>query len=332
MIIYTRFLIMKQKAENILVTGGAGFIGSHLTEKLLQSYRVTVLDNLSTGNQDNLINCQDKKAFQLIVENLNEIKKLPHILQNIDTIFHLAAYPEVSTGFANPEKAYRENVDNTFQLLENIRKSNIRNFIFASSSVVYGEPNLIPTPETYGPLLPISVYGGSKLACEGLISSYCHNYGINCVMIRLANVIGSRSRHGVIWDFINKLNANQDKLEILGNGKQTKSYIHISDCIEGFVFCLSNINNGIEVYNLGNKDRVDVITIAKTVSNNMNLHNAKIIPSGGTKDGRGWIGDVKQMLLDISKLEKCGWHPRYSSVEAVDIASKELLKEIRTIK
>lgn len=318
--------MMKDKLEKILVTGGAGFIGSHLTERLLDNYQVTIIDDLSSGRKSNLINCQNKESFHFIVDNLTNSEKINEI-KNVNTIFHLAAYPEVSTGFKNPKKAYKENVENTFFLLEKVRKSNVKNFIFTSSSVVYGEPSSIPTPESYGPLLPISAYGGSKLACEGLVSSYCHNYGINCVIIRLANVIGSRSIRGVIWDFIKKLNVHQDRLEVLGNGKQTKSYIHISDCVESFVFCLSNINNKVEVYNIGNKDQVDVMTIAKTVSDNMNLHDVKIIPSGGTIDGRGWVGDVKEMLLDISKLEKLGWHPRFSSLEAVNMASKELLKD-----
>lgn len=241
----------------------------------------------------------------------------------------MAAYPEVSTGFENPILAYKENVENTFKLLELIRKSNVENLVFSSSSVVYGEPKNIPTSESYGPLLPISAYGGSKLACEGLISSYCNNYGINASIVRFANVIGSRSNHGIIWDFLHKLLKNNKKLEILGDGTQSKSYIHINDCVNGILVSLENSKEKIDVFNIGNNDKVDVKTIAKVVCNTLSLSDVKIEMTGGTSDGRGWIGDVKQMLLDVSKLENLGWISKLSSLEAVKLSSKEILMEIQ---
>ncbi len=236
----------------------------------------------------------------------------------------MAADPEVRTGFLDPESAYEQNVKNTYKLLENIRKSNIKRLIFASSSVVYGESEMIPTPETFGPLLPISIYGGAKLACEGLISSYCNNYGIKGTIVRFANVVGSKAKHGVIWDFIQKLKMNKNELNVLGNGKQTKSYIHVNDCIRGLLFALKNTKKNIDVFNLGNRDMTNVLDIASIVCKTMNLENVNIITSGGTKDGRGWIGDVKQMNLDISKMNNLGWEPNKNSREAVEKASFEL--------
>jgi len=311
----------------IIITGGAGFIGSHITEKMISlGEKVTVIDNLSSGRLQNLEQCKDNRLFDLIKADLNtdQIR-----LDDIKTIFHMAAYPEVSTGFENPILAYKENVENTFKLLELIRKSNVENLVFSSSSVVYGEPKNIPTSESYGPLLPISAYGGSKLACEGLISSYCNNYGINASIVRFANVIGSRSNHGIIWDFLHKLLKNNKKLEILGDGTQSKSYIHINDCVNGILVSLENSKEKIDVFNIGNNDKVDVKTIAKVVCNTLSLSDVKIEMTGGTSDGRGWIGDVKQMLLDVSKLENLGWISKLSSLEAVKLSSKEILMEIQ---
>ncbi len=310
-----------------VITGGAGFIGSHITEKLISmGEKVTVIDNLSSGTIENLKQCKDNKLFNFVKADLN---KDGINFEDVKNVFHLAAYPEVSTGFDNPGLAYRENVENTFKLLELIRKSNVEKFVFSSSSVVYGEPKEIPTPESYGPLLPISAYGGSKLACEGLISSYCNNYGIKCSIVRFANVIGSRSNHGIIWDFIHKLMKDNNRLEILGDGTQSKSYIHVDDCVNGILVSLEKSQKNIDVFNIGNNDKVDVITIAKIICNLLSLENVKFLTTGGTLDGRGWIGDVKQMLLDISKLKELGWTPKLASLEAVELASKEILQHIQ---
>lgn len=319
---------MKNQQEPTMITGGAGFIGSHIADRLISSGTdVTVLDNFSSGNKENIRACIEKSSFRLVLGDITNPKDLLPNLKDIKTIYHMAAYPEVRTGYENPELSYTENIHGTYILLENIRKSNVEKIMFASSSVVYGEPNVIPTPETYGPLLPISTYGGSKLACEGLISSYCSNYGIKGVMIRIANVVGSRSRHGVIWDFINKLKKNKEELHILGDGKQTKSYIHVNDCVDGFFFCSNNVKNNVEVFNLGNDSKIDVDSIGKIVCKNMDLKDVRIIHDGGTNDGRGWIGDVRQMQLDISKLNKLGWSPKLSSLDTVELSSKELIKE-----
>lgn len=313
--------------DPILITGGAGFIGSHLTENLIENgYRVIVYDDFSSGKKNNLSAIINEKKLRIVNDDLSRPSKLKQSLKDVKTIFHCASYPEVRTGFADPVTAFKKNVLTTFNLLEGIRRANVEKILFASSSVIYGEPRIIPTPETYGPLLPISQYGGSKLACEGLIASYCYNYGVEGIIVRLANVIGVRSNHGIIFDFIKKLKKNNKHLKYLGNGKQTKSYLYIKDCISGLLFCLQNYSNNVDIFNLGNDDRIDVVSIAKIVCKNMNLKNTRIVPSGGTRDGRGWIGDVKLMQLDVSKLRKLGWKPKYSSRKAVDLASKELIK------
>ena len=319
--------------QKILVTGGAGFIGSHLVDKLIENdLDVKVLDNLSSGTKINLQNSINKKNFQFFNEELSNSSSLQNILSDVDLIFHLAANPEVRTGFNNPEISFRENIENTFHLLEAIRKSKIETIVFSSSSTIYGEPEIIPTPENYGPLYPISHYGASKLACEALILAYCHSYGINGLIFRLANIIGSRSNHGVIIDFIKKLTNDNKTLQILGDGTQSKSYLHVSDCIDAILFCTNKIEKKTEIFNLGNYDQIDVITIAKKIFDELKLNNVKISTTNDVPEGRGWIGDVKFMNLDIKKLEDLGWKPKYSSLAAVEKSISQIVKEIGTKK
>ncbi len=317
------------------MTGGAGFIGSHLVDKLVsKNIKVKVLDNLSTGNISFLSKHMSDGTIEFIRKDLKDLNDTgnDNLLTEVSALFHLAAYPDVRSGFDSPHISYNENIRNTFYLLERIRKSEVQTILFASTSTVYGEAEKFPTPEDYGPLLPISPYGGSKLACEALISSYCHTYGIKGVIFRLANVIGPRSRHGVIWDFIEKLKNNKNKLEILGDGSQSKSYIHVSDCVDCFCFCLSTsiMRKEVEIFNVGSVDQTDVISIAKAVCRTMNLNDVQFYTRGETEnDGRGWVGDLKKMLLDISKLRNLGWNPRFSSMESVSLATKELLEEVK---
>jgi len=311
-----------------VVTGGAGFIGSHLVDSLIDlGNDVKVLDDLSSGKIENCFKSKDSNKFHFTKIYLNNSNISKEFNENYKTVFHLAADPEVRTGFESPEISFENNIHATFNLLEAIRKSKIETIVFTSSSTVYGEPETIPTPEDYGPLIPISHYGSSKLACEGLISSYCNNYGIRGIIFRLANIIGSRSRHGVIWDFIEKLRNDKKQLEVLGDGKQTKSYLHVSDCIAALFKGFSKSNKKVDVFNLGNNDKTNVMSIAKIVCESMSLNGVNIRTAGGTNDGRGWIGDVKKMQLDISKMKKLDWEPKISSVKAVEMVAQELIKE-----
>lgn len=313
--------------ENTLVTGAAGFIGSHIVDRLIENdVSVRSLDNLSTGEMSNLDNSINNKNHEFIKLDLSNSEDVKKSLKDMQIIFHMAADPEVRTGFIDPTSSYKENLRNTYLLLEQVRKSNIEKFVFASSSAVYGDASILPTPEKYGPLLPISHYGASKLACEAYVSSFCNNYGIKGHIIRPANVIGARGRHGVTWDFVNKLKKNNKKLEVLGDGSQTKSYIHISDAVDGIFTCL-NSTEKCGVFNLGSEDKVEVIKIANIVCKNMNLPETEIITTGGTDGGRGWKGDIKDAHLDISKLKKLGWSPKLSSIESVDLASKEIISD-----
>ena len=317
------------KDRSILVTGGAGFIGSHMVDALMSDdAEVRVLDNLSNGTLNNIQRWLRDSSFEFIKGDLLNEKDLERAVDECEVIFHLAANPEVRIGASAPEIHFEQNVLATYRLLEAMRRSGSSDLlVFTSSSTVYGDASEIPTPEDYGPLKPISIYGASKLASEALISSYASTYGFRAIICRLANIIGPRSRHGVIYDFIWKLRKNQEELEILGDGTQAKSYLYIDDCISAILTIIKETRGEVEIFNIGSEDWVDVKTIAKIVVEEMGLKNVSFRFTGGVDGGRGWKGDVKYMLLSIEKLRSLGWKPRFNSAEAVRKTAKEILKE-----
>ncbi len=313
----------------VLVTGGAGFIGSHLVDALMEAgNEVRVLDDLSAGSIDNIKRWFNDERFEFVKGDMRDLEVVEKAVEGVETVFHLAANPEVRIGAQSPELLYESNVTMTYNLLSAIRSSNVKFLIFTSSSTVYGDAEVIPTPEDYGPLEPISVYGGAKLAAEALISGYAHTFGFRALIFRLANIIGERSNHGVIYDFINKLRRNPEDLEILGDGTQRKSYLHVSDTAEGMLQIFEYFRKGsrtVDFYNLGNDDWITVREIAEIVSGEMGL-NPKFRFTGGVDGGRGWKGDVKFMRLSIEKAKKTGWEPKLNSYEAVRRTVRELLK------
>ena len=212
-------------------------------------------------------------------------------------------------------------------MLESIKEKTPENFVFLSTSTVYGDAKVIPTSENYPTIEPISPYGATKLACESLISSYTHTFNFKSTIFRLANIVGERSTHGVTIDFIRKLSKNPKSLEILGDGTQNKSYMYISDCIDAIQCGLSNTNELVQVFNLGSLDRVNVKTIAQVVVEEMNLQDVKFNFTGGVDGGRGWKGDVKNMLLDITKLSSMGWKPKFNSLEAIRQTVKKIISK-----
>ena len=321
--------ITKIDFDTAVITGGAGFIGSYIAKKLVENGTDTkVIDNLVTGKKENLSKCFDQDNFSFLEYDLGNLDGIEDHLSDADILFHFAADPEVRTGYSKPEDSFEQNIVNTFNLLQKIKQSKIKKIVFASSSSVYGDAKIIPTNEEYGPLCPISHYGASKLACEAMVSSFCHNYNIEGVILRPANVIGLRGRHGLIWDLVHKLKINQDELELLGDGKQTKSFIHISDAINGIFSSLNNLQDKVEVFNLGSEDSVEIMDVAKIVCKNMGLNEIKINLTGGVDDGRGWKGDIRIAHLDITKLKNSGWIPKLSSINAADITSHEIIKEV----
>lgn len=317
----------------VLITGGAGFIGSHLADSLVgKGWRVVVFDNLSNGNLKNLSQLLKDEKLKFIKGDLKSLADACKAVEGAELVFHMAANPEVRVGETNPSVHFEENLVATFNLLEAMRLSKLAKIlVLASTSTVYGEASVIPTPEEYGPLVPISVYGASKLGCEALACSYAHTFGIRTLIVRLANVVGPRSGHGVIVDFIRKLQSDPGRLEILGDGTQTKSYMYIDDCVEAILHLSDRFvqsSSRVDIFNVGAFDQVDVKDVAGIVVEQMKLQNVEFAFTGGVDGGRGWLGDVKNMHLSIRKLVDSGWKPRCNSEQAVRLAAKALLKEI----
>lgn len=318
----------------VLVTGGAGFIGSNLVSALVsENEEVHVLDNLSSGRLESLERFKKNPKFFFHRMDLLHKESLT-VPSDCKTVYHLAANPEVRVGFTNPDVHFYQNIVTTFNLLEAARKSGVETLVFASTSTVYGDAQAVPTPEDYSPLEPISMYGASKLACESIMVSYAHTYGMQVIIYRLANIIGADSTHGVIFDFVNKLLKDPSRLEVLGDGSQNKSYLHISDCISAILAGVkaSKQEKKVSVYNVGSQDQVKVSDIASAViqamGSIMSPGGARIEFTGGVDSGRGWKGDVKNMLLDVRRIMALGWKPEYGSLDSVRLTAGELVKGV----
>lgn len=305
----------------ILVTGGAGFIGSHLVDKLIElGNEVIVLDNLSSGKKEFIQKHFKNPNFKFYKVDLLK-EKINDYFKNVDEVWHLAANPDVRAALKDTKIDINQNILLTHNVLEAMRENDVKKIFFTSSSTVYGEANKIPTPENYSPLMPISLYGSTKLACEALISSYCKTFDLNGIVFRLANIVGPRSTHGIIHDFINKLMKNPVELEILGDGNQRKSYLYIDDCIDAMITASENLKGEFDVYNVGSEDWITVKEIAKIVCKKLKL-NPEFKFTG---EERGWKGDVPKMLLDISKIKKIGWKPKYNSKDAIEITVENIV-------
>jgi len=314
-------------AKKAFISGGAGFIGSHLVDKLAKKgWHVTVYDNLSSGKKEFIKKHIGKKYFKFIKGELLDLNKLKKCIAGHDIVFHLSANPDIRHGIRYTDIDLKQNTIVTYNILESMRLAGVKEIVFASTSTIYGEPKRMPTPEEYGPLYPISLYGASKLACEALCTSFSHTFNMKCWIFRFANIVGGRGTHGVIFDFIAKLKKNPKELEILGDGRQTKSYLLVDDCVDAILFVYENSREQFNIFNLGSKDRANITDIAKTLKRKMGLETAKIKFTGGK---RGWPGDVPQMFLSVDKLYKLGFRSKHNSKEAVEIAIERMLEECR---
>jgi len=313
---------MKNK---IIVTGGAGFIGSHIVGRLLlRGDEVIVIDNLSSGKMDFLKEHIDNPDFKFIKLDILKLDDLKKTVKDADAVFHLAANPDVRLGVSDTRVHLEQNIIATYNLLEAMRVNKIKNILFTSTSTVYGEATLIPTPENYGPLVPISLYGASKLACEALITSYCSTFDMKSWLFRFANIVGPRGTHGIIIDFINKLRNDPDSLEILGDGKQNKSYIHVYDCVKAILFAMENSNEMVNIFNIGSDDTINSTRIGEIVVEEMGLYDVEFKYTGGR---RGWKGDVPRMMLSIDRIRSLGWKPVYNSEKSIRDTTRSLLND-----
>ena len=315
----------------VLVAGGAGFVGSHLTESLLNSgTEVVVADDFSNGRRTWIPGTAE--VHEVDLTNPDAVESL--IDDDIDIVFHLAARSDAND--EDPRAQFAENTAMTHNLLAACRESGVERFAFASSSTVYGEAPR-PTPENHAPLEPISVYGASKLGEEGLVSTYAHSYDMECWLFRFANVVGPRLRGAVIPDFIEKLQENPERLQILGDGRQKKSFLHVTDCVNAMQYLVTRTpktgtqsetmkrsDGSLHTYNIGTKTSTSVDEVAAVVCEVLGL-DPEFEYTGGE---RGWTGDVPKMRLSIKRLTELGWEPTHESNEAVRLAAEELAAEL----
>ena len=313
--------MVSNKGHRYFITGGAGFIGSHLTDRLVKEGEVTIYDNLSSGSLESISHNLHQRKFKFIQADLLDFSTLRQAIAGHDIVFHLAANPDVRAGIEATDLDLKTGIIASYNVLEAMRLNRIRKIVFTSSSTVYGDAGITPVSEGYGPLFPISLYGASKLGSEGLISAFCHLFNMQGWIFRLANVVGSRLTHGVILDFANKLKQNPKQLEILGDGNQQKPYLHVDDCIDGMLFGLEHSKQVLNVFNLGSSTSTSVVTIANIVVKAMGLQGVEFQYTGGS---RGWPGDVPQVRLDMTKINRLGWEPRYTSDKAVHQAVREI--------
>jgi UDP-glucose 4-epimerase len=305
----------------VVVTGGAGFIGSHMVDALVEEADVVAVDNLSAGRKENLEAALNAGATFRRHDLLRG--DLGPLFRGADLVYHLAANPDVRLGPEGTKPVFDENIVATYRVLEACRAAKVPKVVFTSTSTVYGEATTVPTPEDYAPLEPISIYGASKLADEALLSSYAHTFGIRAVIFRLANVVGGRSGHGVVVDFVRKLARDPRRLEILGSDPGTaKSYVHIDDTIEGIAAGVRAAEAPVSVYNLGSEDTMTVRSLADAVCEALGLTGVEYHWTGGAGGGRGWAGDVRVMQLAVDRLKATGWRPHRSSGAAIRAAAE----------
>ena len=320
---------------SIIIAGGAGFIGINLIKELIKKKsRLIILDNFSNGKKSFLDKLKNRYEFTVIDCNLaiidevdNAIKKIINQFEIINEIWHLAANSDIPSGISNPKIDLQNTFMTTFNLLEMSRKYSVRNFYFASSSAVYGDHGNKNIDENTGPMMPISNYGAMKLASEAQCFAAFESYLDKLRIFRFPNVVGTPATHGVIFDFINKLKKNPTRLDVLGDGTQQKSYLHVSDLVKGMIHLseIKLVSSYNPIFNMGpEEDSVKVKWIAEQVVSKFSP-NAKIVYG---KNKRGWLGDVPRFSYNTQKAKKFGWNPSMNSEQSIKIAIDEIIKDI----
>jgi len=309
------------------VTGGAGFLGSNLVNTIIdrQLGAVTVFDNFVTGRREHFGPRIDAKDLVVVEGELADYDAVTAAVEDHDVVFHLAANSDIAAAAKNPRVDFDNGTRLTENLLEAMRTTGVKRILFTSGSGVYGEVPPIPVAEDYAPMIPISTYGASKLASETLISAYCHMFDMVGTVFRFANVVGPHMTHGVSHDFTRRLHADPTRLQILGDGNQSKPYIHADDVVAAMLFLQARQSSGYEYFNVGSEDHLLVREIADIIVAEMGLEGVEYEYTGGT---RGWRADVPIYRLDTSKVRKLGWKNKHNSREAVVAAVRSLLAEI----
>ncbi len=311
--------------KKALVTGGLGFIGSHLVDRLLEDdWRVTVLDNLLTGRHANLSQHKNNPNLSISEGDIRDLKTVAGASSGCDAVFHLAAHALMRVSLGDHRADLEHNVIGTLNVLESMVANDVPDFIFASTSALYGEAEVTPTPENYSGI-QTSLYGAAKLACEAYASAYTQFSPMKVWAFRFGTVLGERCRRGAIWDFEHKLMNDPAELEILGDGRQSKDYLYVKDCVEGMMRGYERSSKPVNIFNLGLQEQTTVNELADIVIKEMGLRNVRKRYSGGV---RGWIGDNPVVYLSIERIQALGWKPKMSPADAIRLTARWTLRDI----
>lgn len=303
-------------SKKYLIVGGAGFVGSHLCRQIFKDdadAKVIIYDNFSSGKMWHLDEVINNKNLSIIEADVKDLDKLTESMKGSDIVYHFASNPDIAKAMTQPDIDFWEGTYLTNNVLEAMRKSGVKNLLYASGSGVYGDVSYTVTDEDYSPQLPISTYGASKMACEGLVSSYCYMFDMNGAAFRFANVVGPNQTHGVGYDFVKKLSADNAKLDILGDGSQSKSYIYVTDVISAMRLIEKDLA-GYSYFNVATRDHINVTEIADIVCEVMGLKDVEYVYTGGD---RGWKGDIPIVRLSSDKIREKGWDNEFTSAEAI---------------
>jgi UDP-glucose 4-epimerase len=310
------------------ITGGAGFIGGHLTDFLLErgAGQVTVFDNFSTGRHEHLERWRNDPRLTVVEADARDAERLMDAMPGHDFVYHFAANSDIARAQTDPGIDFCNGTVPTHNVLEAMRLNGVKRIVFTSGSGVYGEVGPEPVAERYDRMIPVSTYGACKLACESLISAYSFMFGITGTVFRFANVVGPRQTHGVAYDFINRLHAEPARLKIFGDGTQCKPYLHVDDVLAAFLLMEQRQTGGYDVFNVGTQDQLTVREIADLVCARMGLKDTVYEYTGGA---RGWKADVPFYRLNTDKIRACGWRSTRNSREAVEASVDDMVKALK---
>ncbi len=316
--------------KRFAVVGGAGFIGSHFVQNLLTDSAVesvTVYDNFSSGSEAHLKDVLGDARLLIVRGDVRDLESLKPAIEGSETVIHLASNPDIAKAATDPTVDFWEGTYLTLNVIEAMRLTNVRRILYASGSGVYGDLGYEAAQEDLGPRAPVSTYGASKLAGEALISSYCHMFGFRARTFRFANVVGPRQTHGIGFDFVRRLAADPTRLRVLGNGTQSKSYIHVSDVIEAVRMAHRHEGSAFEVYNVATGDYITVNEIARLAIKVMGL-DPRLVTTAYTGGDRGWKGDVPIVRLNSDKIRDLGWCNSWNSGPALERSMQAMLGEV----
>jgi UDP-glucose 4-epimerase len=308
--------------KHVLITGGAGFIGSNLARRLVaeRGCGVTIFDNLRTGHLENLAEIAGSDLCRMVAGDILDLAALISAMEGVDTVFHLAANADVRGGETHRRIDLEQNTIGTWNVLEACRAAGVRRFFFASSATVYGEPDVFPTPETV-PLIQTSLYGASKLAGESMAQAFSEYDDMQVVIFRFVSWTGPNYSHGVVRDFCARLRQTPDRLHILGDGSQRKSFLDVRDGISGLLHAADQGTGRVQIYNVGHDEWLGVSDVARTVVDALGLQDVEFDYAGGE---RGWKGDSPFVLLDTTRLKALGWKPKITIVQSIQDTVRSL--------